>query len=194
MITQQFILEVWKRLGTHIVGAAELTQIQEAIAESSGGRRRVEISPAAIARILADHGAQLKHPEILEADASWRERQEAFSLADPFLNDSSLLRPAVAFIEKLKGGEFEDEESFREDMRQCLLKVKSEFELIAANENDLAGEWSREVSQWLTVMLENPQIARDWVALRTATPEYQDLVRRYEELARQNAQLSAYVK
>lgn len=185
MITRQFILEVWERMETDTVGGAEISRIQEAIAESLSlySSDAIQISPASIARILADEGARLRHPEILEADARWRERQEMISLPGE-LDDSSLFQLASSFLERTEGGELENKESAREYVRQMALKLKSEFELIAAHRNDLEGEIAKEASQWLRVFLETPELARDWLALRIATPEYKDLMRRYQELAR----------
>ena len=187
MITRQFILEVWERMETDTLGAAEITRIQEAIAESLSPDSRdvIQISPAAIARILADEGARLRHPEILEADVRWRESQEMISLPGE-LNDSSLFQQVFSFLEKTQCGEFENKESARKHVRKMALKLKSEFELIAAHRNDLEGEIFREFSQWLKVFLETPEIARDWLALRIETLEYKDLIRRFEELARLN--------
>ena len=187
MITRQFILEVWERMETDTVGAAEISRIQEAIAESLSPDSRdvIQISPASIARILADEGAHLRHPEILEADVRWRESQEMISLAGA-PNDLSLVQQVFSFVEKIQRGEFENKESARKSMRQTALKLKSEFELIATHRNDLEGEILREFSQWLKVFLETPEIARDWIALRIETPDYKDLMRRFEELARLN--------
>ena len=172
---------------TDTVGAAEISRIQEAIAESLSPDSRdvIQISPASIARILADEGAHLRHPEILEADVRWRESQEMISLAGA-PNDLSLVQQVFSFVEKIQRGEFENKESARKSMRQTALKLKSEFELIATHRNDLEGKILREFSQWLKVFLETPEIARDWIALRIETPDYKDLMRRFEELARLN--------
>ena len=180
MITQQFILDVWERMETDIVGAAELTRIQEAVAQRfSGDAGLLEISPAAIARILADHGARLRHPEILEADVRWRERRDVTILSDDF-NGSSFVKFANSLIERLQSLKNRSERN----MQQAARKLKSEFELIATHRSDLEGEWAKEISAWLKVLLETPQLARDWIALRIATPEYKDLVSRYEKLSR----------
>lgn len=172
---------------TDTVGGAEISRIQEAIAESLSADSRdvIQIGPASIARILADEGARLRHPEILEADVHWRERQEMISFPGE-LNDSSLIQLVFSFIEKSQCREFDNKQSARKYMRQMALKLKSEFELIATHRNDLEGEVAKEVSQWLKVFLETPEIARDWLALRIATPEYKDLIGRYEKLARLN--------
>ena len=49
-----------------VVGASELEFIRETILERFG----TSVSPASIARALADHGARLGHPEILQTDAT----------------------------------------------------------------------------------------------------------------------------
>ena len=67
---RDLIIEVWERLDCETVGAREL----EAIAEAVRGRfgEGAEESPAIVARLLADEGAELRHAEVLEADARWR--------------------------------------------------------------------------------------------------------------------------
>src|SRR5512138_2662477 len=75
---EQFILDMWKGLGTEVVGASELGLIEGAVLERFGSA----MSPASIARVLADHEARLGHPEILQTDAHWRERQSFFTAED----------------------------------------------------------------------------------------------------------------
>ena len=72
-----------------VVGASELGLIEDAVTERFGSA----MSPASIARILADHGARLGHPEILQADARWREKQSLFTADDlEFTNLDTALR------------------------------------------------------------------------------------------------------
>src|SRR5260370_1429759 len=66
-------IAVWERLDCESVGARELEAIQQAIGERFGAGA-IE-SPAAIARTLADEGAVLRHPEVIECDALWRARK-----------------------------------------------------------------------------------------------------------------------
>src|SRR5262252_6817051 len=72
---QQTICSIWQQLGTPVVGASELTQLQDALASVFGPGELP--SPARIARELAQEGAVLRHPEIIETDARWRESQIA---------------------------------------------------------------------------------------------------------------------
>src|SRR5688500_35127 len=81
-------------MGKETVGASELEEIQQAVSERFGG----VTGPASIARTLADHGVRLGHPEILAADARWRERQQLFIPEDLTFRT---LDEAIAFIEKI---------------------------------------------------------------------------------------------
>ena len=65
MTKREFILAEWKNIAGDSVGAADLEAIQIAVQK----QLRQELSPAAIARILADEGVRLRHPEVLECDA-----------------------------------------------------------------------------------------------------------------------------
>src|SRR5437016_8786688 len=70
---QEFIVAEWHRLGGKEIGLKELRRIQEGLHEAFG-EGGVE-SPARIARVLADEGAELRHPEVIEFDAKWREEK-----------------------------------------------------------------------------------------------------------------------
>src|SRR5690349_5464129 len=70
---RELAIEVWSRRGRAAVGQSELREIQRAMAKQFGAG--AVDSPAAIARMLADEGADLRHPEVIEFDAHWREAQ-----------------------------------------------------------------------------------------------------------------------
>src|SRR5215472_6575877 len=70
---QDLIIETWESLDCESVGAKELEEIQRVI-DKRFGEGAIE-SPASVARTLADEGAVLRHPEVLECDARWRERK-----------------------------------------------------------------------------------------------------------------------
>ena len=157
----EIIVETWERTGKETVGAAELGLIQDALAKRFGS----ELSPASIARVLADHGARLSHPEILQADKTWRERQHFFT-PDDLAFDT--IESAFAFIEKLHD---------KQSLRQSILQIKTELEWLATSPAAPANKRAvaREAAQWLTVWLQNPTIFADWLALRRSTAEFQEL-------------------
>src|SRR5215210_1078544 len=72
---RELMIEVWEHLDCESVGAKELEAVSEAVS-ARFGEGAVE-SPARIARVLADEGAELRHAEVLELDARWR-------TADPY--------------------------------------------------------------------------------------------------------------
>src|SRR6266849_3464880 len=102
----ELTIEVWVGLGRAAVGENELREIQRVIAKRFGAG--AVDSPAAIARLLANEGAELRHPEIIEFDARWRQAQIEKSAADFSVFDRfDPLRPlrpkqAEALIKKLE--------------------------------------------------------------------------------------------
>jgi hypothetical protein len=168
----EFIIEVWERAGKETAGAAELDLIQHAVVERFGPGAAT--SPASIARVLADHGARLTHPEVLQADTSWRERNALF---DPVDLTADNLEAVTGMIAKLTSPEFQDDPVMFERLRQSVRQMQAEFHLIASSEKirPKNRELAREVAQWLTVWLQNPQIFPEWLALRRATAEFREL-------------------
>ena len=153
----QVIVEVWEKAANDIVGASDLTLIQDALVQRFGS----ESSPASIARVLADHGARLGHPEILQADSRWREQQHLFTPEDLAFDT---IDAANAFIKKLQ--KLQQTQS----LRQSVLQIKQELDLLATKR-----AIAREAAQWLTVWLQNPTIFTEWLDLRRSTPEFQEL-------------------
>jgi hypothetical protein len=151
------IVEVWEQTGREVVGAEDLGLIQDALVQRFGSGS----SPASIARVLADHGARLGHPEILQADSRWREQQHLFT-PDDLAFDT--IHAANAFIEKLQ------RLPRTPSLRQSVLQIKQELDLLAH-----ARPVVREAAQWLTVWLQNPQIFAEWLDLRRSTAEFQEL-------------------
>lgn len=162
------IIDVWKPLDKEVVGASELELIRETILERFG----TSVSPASIARALADHGVRLGHPEILQADVRWRERNALFTPEDLTFGT---LEAATALIEKIERlrREFENETSMLEHLHHEVRQIKSELDLVTASQKPRDRNLAQELAQWLTIWLQNPQIFPEWLALRRATPEFQ---------------------
>src|SRR6185369_15678162 len=85
---RDLIIEVWEFLDCESVGDAELQQIQQAL-RARFGEGATE-SPAAIARVVADEGAQLRYPEVFECDRKWREENLSRSTFAEELDFSNL--------------------------------------------------------------------------------------------------------
>jgi hypothetical protein len=163
----QFILDWWTDNGNEPAGAAELDRLQQALLESFGAQGRE--SPASIARTLADNGVRLKHPEVLDADVRWREREQVSLFTSEELNFTSI-EAAVTYVEKLadlpQGPE----------LRSFVLQLKTELESVARSMRIPLPDRliALEVAHWLTVWLQNPPIFLDWLLLRRESAEFRE--------------------
>ena len=171
---RELILTAWEELDCESVGRKELEQLLQKIAELFG--RDAVDSPAAIARIVADEGARLRHPEVLEYDTAWREQQVA-QFEDLNLSFASL-SAATASVINLQALRLEllEEDKVTEFNRlvetivatrdECRLRAGSV--LISPQERAEA----REVASWLTIWLQTPDVFADWLDLRRSAPDF----------------------
>lgn len=170
------IIEVWEALDCESVGARELEQIQQALREKFGDGMLE--SPASIARVVADEGAVLRHPEVFACDTKWRER--LISKAAPLQSLSfSNLADASESIRKLeswrrtfagqpgKQGELHGLQEFALKTKQDL-QLARRSPLVDSKRRSEAGE----IVQWLTVWMQDPAIFDDWVELRKRSREF----------------------
>ena len=169
------MIEVWEQLDCESVGTRELERIQQVIGERFGDGA-IE-SPAAIARTLADEGAVLRHPEVLDCDTKWREQHIFGTVArDQF--DFSSLHQAIESIRKLEYWrtkfEHEGEEAELRRVHEIALEYKQEAQLVSRSKV-VAGKKrfeAREIAQWLTIWMQEPDIFEDWLSLRQRSPEF----------------------
>ncbi len=172
---RDLIIEVWERLDCESVGARELEAVVEVVRERFG-EGAVE-SPAALARLLADEGAELRHAEVLEMDARWR-------TADPYepmfrnVLKFSTFEEAAASIKRLDNlrRQFRrknDREGLRR-VAETVLKGKQRAQMIARNQsvNERKRAEKAEMAEWFTVWLNQPDIFQDWLALRRRSPDF----------------------
>ncbi|MFN2516393.1 MAG: hypothetical protein ABR556_09270 [Pyrinomonadaceae bacterium] len=168
------IIEVWEDLDCESVGARELEQIQQALRERFGDGALE--SPASIARTVADEGAVLRHPEVFNYDSRWRERNLTGQSLNE-LNFSSLSEALESFskIEDMRrelhtNGDNKGVEQLRlaiaSARKDCLLIARSK--IIAESQRLQA----KEVSKWLMVWLQTPELFSDWLDLRRRSPEF----------------------
>jgi hypothetical protein len=169
MPRDEYILDVWERMDKELAGASELSLIQEAVLERFG----TPVSPAAVARTLADHGVRLGQPQILEADLQWRERTSLFTPDDLTFGT---LHAATVLMDKVENlrQQFELDQSALENLRQSVFQLKNELEIVAASPKSSNKDLAQEVTQWLTVWLRNPPIFKEWLALRRNTADFQE--------------------
>jgi hypothetical protein len=104
------------------------------------------------------------HPDVLDRDVRWRSARLFTAEELKFETPAA----AVTWMENLSGA------PGREQLRQAVLSLKRELELVEASQR--TGEkdrrLAREIHQWLTIWLQNPQIFADWFALRRETAEF----------------------
>ena len=144
------IIDVWKPMDKEVVGAPELESIQETIAERFG----TSVSPASIARALADHGVRLGHPEILQTDLHWRERNQLFTPEDLVFGTIDAANALVDKIESL-GRQFPADWFGKLKMFAQCLAVGTVVGMFAFGfEGSNYAFWSRvaHVSVWATLL------------------------------------------
>jgi len=176
---RDLIIEVWEDLDCDSVGAQELQQIQKVVSESFG--EGAWESPAAIARTLADEGAVLRHPEVLDFDTQWREQNLTTLLLPDELNFSDLVESSksITRLDELRRRlEGEGDQVRLRRLRELALSIKRESQRLARSK--IAGEKkraeAREIAQWLTVWLQEPDMFEDWLSLRRRSPEFIQLL------------------
>ena len=173
---RDLIIEVWEKLDCESVGAPELEQIQQELDETFG-KGALE-SPAAIARVVADEGAVLRHPEVFQCDLKWREQSlkvKDFQRALSFSNLQDALESMGRIEVKRQELEAESDKpglgtlrQVVEDARQDAL-LTSRGKIIAVSRR---GE-AKEIAEWLAVWLQSPQLFSDWLDLHMRSPEFQ---------------------
>jgi hypothetical protein len=170
---QDLIIAVWEDLDCESVGAAELKRIQEEILLRFGPG--AVDSPAAIARLLADEGAVLRHPEVLRCDTEWRESKAANTtvLEQFFFSNISEAEESITRLEAWRR-EVTAAEPDSSLPREFGLTIKRKVELFAQSivvKND-EREVAREVVHWLNLWLQQPVIFEEWLDLRKRSPEF----------------------
>jgi hypothetical protein len=172
---QDLIVEVWEALDCESVGARELGQIQQALLEKFGNGALE--SPASMARTLADEGAVLRHAEVFHYDFKWRERNMAERSLPVKLGFSSFLEAMESFAQlDARWQEFEagnDKKSLNE-LREVIATARNDALLIARSRILEQGqrEEAKEISEWLAVWLQSPELFSDWLDLRRRSPEF----------------------
>lgn len=166
---QDLVIEVWEALDCESVGCRELEKIQEALHQrfGPGGQE----SPAAIARVVADEGAVLRHPEVLECDSKWRLQYLQAQAFESELDFSDFDKAVASFsvIERaLTSGDGRLREVVTNARQNQILVSRSK--ILPTVERERA----KEISDWMKVWLESPQLFSDWLDLRLRSVEFRN--------------------
>ena len=169
------IIEVWEALDCESVGALELGQIQKAVGESFG--EGAVASPASIARTVADEGAVLRHPEVFDFDAKWREQKLAESSLPEQLSFANLREALEAFVkldEQRQRFEGTNDEKGLRRLRESVVAARSDAQLKAQSKiiGAAAREEAKEISNCLRIWLQSPELFLDWLDLRQRSAEF----------------------
>jgi hypothetical protein len=170
----ELIIEVWEALDCESVGALELEQIQQALTEKFG-EGALE-SPASIARTVADEGAILRHPEVFECDLRWREKLLAETSSGDLSFDS--LVSALESFAKLEKKRLElkrrGDGKGAERLTEFVNGARKDSQLRARSKiiDKAERKQATEISQWLTVWLQAPELFPDWLDLRRRSSEF----------------------
>jgi hypothetical protein len=169
------MIEVWEKLDCESIGAAEIEAIEEAVSARFGASA-VE-SPMQIARLLADEGAALRHSEIMEL---WVKRFTDRPHEAEFRNllkmdDLVSARRSISRIEnlRLKFESSGDKEGLRL-LREEVIETKSQIQKQAADPkaDKSSRESACEMSEWLTIWLQSPEVFETWIKLRTVSADF----------------------
>ena len=104
-LASEFIMKLWLERGRPPIDAQLLEAVQTELAERFGDDA---MSPASVARLLADEGAELRHPQIIEFDVHWREslvtsRMDKFAAVEQLSSGAGLnIEEAGALISKME--------------------------------------------------------------------------------------------
>jgi len=179
---REVMVSTWRGLHKTSIGADDLKTIQRVIVERFG-EEDVE-SPARIAAELVKEGAELRHPEVIEYDARWRESLIANQMK-PFERVTSLRksgpltfdegRTSITELEQLRVHFVDlDDDIGVNNLRELAIEARDDT-MKKAGDNSLPlaiREVQTEVAEWLRVWLETPHLFAHWLELRQASTEF----------------------
>jgi hypothetical protein len=174
---QDLMIEVWEHLDCETVGATELETIQTVVRERFG-EGAVE-SPATVARLLADEGAELRHAEVLELDTRYRAADPYEAMFRNVLKFKTFAQAAASIknLENLRKqfSRTKDREGLRR-LHEVALKGKQRAQMIARNRNvdEKKREEKAEIAEWFSVWLKQPEIFSDWLELRQRSKDFRE--------------------
>ena len=169
------IIEVWEKLDCENVGAAEIEAIETAVA-SEYGKAAVD-SPMVIARLLADEGSELRHSEIMRLYVE-RAANRPYEAALRNVLRLGDLRSAISTIRDLENLRNKyrldgDKDGLRKLRETALLGKREVNELAESPKTEAINrQINIEISQWLSIWLQTPELFANWVDMRQNTREF----------------------
>jgi hypothetical protein len=171
------IVTAWRALGGSSAGAEELILIQQALGDET-------ISPASIASVLAQEGVDLRHPEVINCDAHWREvqfenRAKKFASVSRLQDGAPLklteAQTAIAQLEKLRTRFVTAGDEIALDEIKAVAIGARQNAIKRAKDSSLATDIravQAEIAKWLRVWLETPSLFEPWLELRKASSAF----------------------
>lgn len=169
------MIEVWEFLDCETVGAKELIAINEEV-KNRYGEGAVE-SPVAIARLLADEGAELRHAEILDLNVQWLTRdsydamfRNVLKFAD-FKQAENTLKTLETFRQKFVADK--DKKGLLRVI-ETAKKGKRRAEMISRNQkvDDKKRAEKEEIAEWFTIWLKQPDLFFNWLQVRKRSKDF----------------------
>jgi hypothetical protein len=173
----ELIVQVWRSLKRETVGAEELKVIELALRERFGDGA-VEM-PMKIARVLADAGAKLKYPEIMDLDFQRRSQSVQESIFSAIRGFDSI-EDAITSIKNLENlrKEFIREKNKKglNLLSQIIAKTRQRilFDLKEKRPGIGKFEEKHEIAEWLRIYLESPDLFEKWIELRFLSDEFRE--------------------
>jgi hypothetical protein len=173
----QLIIDRWKALRCPAVGTRELSVIQAELGKrlGSGGIT----SPASIARVLADAGAELRHPEVIEFDVLWRTEQlraspKSSEVGVPVMEEALTLTQAADLIKELEQRRLKAAPSEVQSIRSIAIKARETAQRQARRKSlsQFQKAEQHEIAEWLGVWIKTPSLFSDWLELRKRSAEF----------------------
>ncbi|MBX3290181.1 MAG: hypothetical protein KF855_12640 [Acidobacteria bacterium] len=170
------IIEVWEKLDCESIGESEILAI-ETVVRDRFGEQAVD-SPMITARLLADEGAELRHPEIMKL---YLERAENRPYDAVFRNilDVTSLTKAMSSLRRMENLRRKfvsdgDKEGLRL-LREIALERK-EYLASEKGRSELSQPVAAEIDEWLRIWLGSPDVFEHWIKLRQATDEFKTIL------------------
>ena len=172
---RDLIIEVWEWLDCESVGGREIQAIAE-IARARYGAGADE-SPMALARLLADEGAELRHPEIMALDVIWRTSDKYDAMFRNALKCDDLAQTfqSLRRLENLRQQFLrEPDREGQRRLRELALQAKKRAAALAQDSKTPAPQRDEnaEIAEWFTVWLNSPGLFNGWLELRIKAPDF----------------------